>query len=186
MVQPPHGRFSPGAGMRVETWEQAARLMEAYAKAERELCQAEMSREAELECTRRRYAGKVERYSARCEVLQEALQRFALAKKTDFRPDPAGPGRSRMVHGVTIGFRLSPPSVRIENVREAARWLYGKLGAPFVRVAVSPDREALKKAFENGDARLRRRLVARGISLARDDRFFIEVRQEGSRKEAQR
>ncbi len=126
------------------------------------------------------YVGKVERYSARCEVLQEALQGFALAKKTEFHPDPAGPGRSRTVHGVTIGFRLSPPSVRIENVREAARWLYGKLGAPFVRVAVEPDREALKKAFENGDARLRRRLVSRGISLARDDRFFIEVRNRGS------
>lgn len=166
--------------MRVESWEQAARLMEAYAKAERELRQAEMGREAELERTRRRHGGKVERYSARCEVLQEALQGFALAKKTEFRPDSAGPGRSRTVHGVTIGFRLSPPSVHIENVREAARWLYGKLGAPFVRVAVEPDREALKKAFENGDARLRRRLAARGISLARDDRFFIEVRNRSS------
>ena len=149
--------------------------MAEYARLDCEIRAAQVRLEQAVQQLRERFHRETELQRRRRARIEEALRQYAETHKAQFRPGPKGQGRRRTVHGVTFGFRLSPPSVSIRN-EQVTHWLYDAYGDRFTRVVLQPDREALKKGLENGDARLRRRLNLQGIRLNQADKFYIENR----------
>jgi phage host-nuclease inhibitor protein Gam len=158
----------------IETWEEANRAMEALARASsvRNATLAEV--EAEIASVYESYGGKLSRLDDEITVLQSALAKFAKKHKREFQPSEGG--RSHEHAGVAIGFRLTPPSVRIENEERALDFLSRFEGGVYLRVKAEPDRQALAEALKDDSSAVAKKLACHGITLQQKDKFFIEVR----------
>ncbi len=164
--------------MRIDTWEEAERGMAEYGRLWREARKFAASEEEAVERVRADYAQRRGGGEAKRKKLERSLQHFARARKRQFQPAPQGPGRSFSSNGVRIGFRLTPPAVRISSQAATVQWLVEAHLEGFLRITRQPDREALKSALSNGDPAERdlvERLAAHGIRLEQSNKFFIEA-----------
>lgn len=161
--------------MEIRTWAQLRNVAGRYAALAREIQEAELELAGQLDRAREEHSRAVGKRLTRSRELEAALCRFAESNKSEFQPEPEGPGRSRSFHGVEIGFRRTPPAVALDDRDEATRWLEKVFGDRFVRLTTQADRDALKAALSNGNRRLVRRLNQHGITLNQTDKFYVEV-----------
>ncbi len=163
---------------RPQTWDEVNATMERYALAAARLAEEQGNLELELTVARDKYNTSLKLYQSQMETLEAELKAFALSHKAEFKPrDKGGDVRSYEHANISIGFRRSPPSVRIEGGEEkAAEWLREAYGQDYVSIEITPDRKALKKVLEDGDVRTRNAMAGHGISLpAGKDKFFCEA-----------
>ncbi|HLI02762.1 MAG TPA: host-nuclease inhibitor Gam family protein [Terriglobia bacterium] len=160
----------------IHSWEEADRAMEALAKVSitRRATQAEI--DAEIASVHETYRGRLSRLEEEIESLEAALAKFAKKRKSEFKPDSEG-GRSHEHAGVVLGFRLTPPAVRIENEPRAIDFLSRFEGGVYLRVKAEPDRQALAEALKDDSSPIVEKLAAHGITLQQKDKFFIEVKE---------
>lgn len=163
--------------MHIETREEAARAMAEYGQLTWEARKLEAEEEKTLQRVHETYARRKGDGESRRQELERALENFARARKREFQPVPGGPGRAFSANGVSIGFRLTPPAVRMRDEASALAWFAGSRLDCFLRVTYTPDREALKRGLSNGNGRLIETLAAHGITLARREKFFVELLQ---------
>ena len=161
--------------MEIRTWVQLKNAARRYAALAREIQEAELELSEQLDRAREEHSRAVGKRLARSRELEAALRRFAESNKSEFQPEPEGPGRSRSFHGVEIGFRRTPPAAGLDDCEEATRWLEKVFGERFIRLTTEADRDALKAALSNGNRRLVRRLNQHGITLNQTDKFYVDV-----------
>lgn len=161
--------------MDIRTWAQLKIAAARFARLAREIREAELDLSEQLDRARKEHSRVVGKRLACTRELEAAMRRFGETNESEFRPEPEGPGRSRSLNGVEIGFRRTPPAVALDDREEATRWLEKVFGDRFVRLTTQADRDALKAALSNGNPRLVRRLNQHGITLNQTDKFYVEV-----------
>lgn len=163
----------------ITTWEEAERAMAELANVEasRKATQAEI--DAEIASVHTTYQDAMNRYKATGAELQTALAKFAKKHKREFRArDEGGEVRSREHAGVVMGFRKTPPALRIENEPKAIDFLRRFANGTFLRVKTEPDRQGLADVLKDDSDPAVEKLAANGITLQQKDKFFCEVKEQ--------
>jgi len=159
----------------LKTWPQAETLMARFAEGECELEKLIVARDEAIRAAWADYAARAKRHLERRDEIVKALKKFATAHKAEFKPrEQGGDVRSYEHAGVTLGFRRTPPAVRIDDEEAAVTYLC-QYYEEYVRTQLEPNREALKTALQDGNERLVEALAAHGITLKQVDKFFAEV-----------
>jgi len=158
-----------------KTWPEAETLMSQFAETQVEITKIKALWEESLLSVARDYGKRVKSYEEKRADLEKALKKFAAGHKAEFKPMPIGDGRSYEHAGVTLGFRRTPPAVRIEDEETAVTYLCQYYKDEYVHTQFAPNREALKSALQNGNERLVEALAAHGITLKQVDKFFVEM-----------
>jgi len=162
--------------LEVSTWPEAESLMAHFAQVECDLEKLGAANLQAMQAQHERYAAQVKPYLEKRQELEKALKKFAGAHKAEFKPrEQGGDVRSYDHAGVTLGFRRTPPAVRIEDEEQAITYLCQYYGEEYIRTQFSPDREKLKGALQDGNERLIEALAAHGITLKQMDKFFVEL-----------
>lgn len=163
--------------MIIRTWMQADAALRAYARQATELAEHQAALERELSRVRATFERHTELVTAELAETEAALKKFAQGHKSEFKPSPAGDGRSYEHAGVVLGFRQSPGRVEIRNEEKTVEWLRDCRNGRFVRLIHQPNRDALLEALRDGsDQRLIETLAAHGITFQQKDKFFLEVK----------
>lgn len=166
--------------MIIRTWMQADAALRNYAKQATELAEQQAALETELARVRATFERHTELTTAELAETEAALKKFAQGHKNEFKPSPAGDGRSYEHAGAVLGFRQTPGRVEIRNEEKTIEWLRDCRNGRFVRLVHQPNREALLEALRDGsDQRLIETLAAHGIRFKQKDKFFLEVAKEG-------
>ena len=97
-----------------------------------------------------------------------------------------GSKRSGNFGGLLIGFRMTPPTLKMpkgEKVGDVLAWMRSKRGAiaqKFLRTKVELDREAMITALKAAPNDAGRKLLTdKGLSLTSRDEFFVEPLPRG-------
>lgn len=164
--------------MELKTWEEADRALERFALVDAEIDKAAAVLRLAIQELQAKFERQVRADLEKHELLDKELKKFAQAHKTEFKPSPAGDGRSYEHAGVVLGFRQTPGRVGIRNEDKVLEWLYAFRGGTFARMAIEADREALLGVLRpspDADQRLIETLAAHGITFQQKDKFFLEV-----------
>jgi phage host-nuclease inhibitor protein Gam len=165
--------------MELKTWEQTDGRMQIFAETSAQLAEIQAKLDAEIVALRKRYAEAFRVVELSLNASAAALKKFAQGHKSEFKPSPAGDGRSYEHAGVTVGFRQSPGRVEIRNEDKTIEWLRDCRNGKFVRLIHQPNRDALLEVLRDGsDQRLVETLAAHGITFQQKDKFFLEVTSE--------
>ena len=164
--------------MEIKTWKAADDVLEAYAQTAQRLKKAEARRDLEIAKLRENWATEITGLEEELAAATKALKQFAGKNKEEFKPMPMGDGRSYIHAGVEMGFRRTPPAVRIEDEEKAVTYLYQYYQDEYVRTRFEPDREKIKAALIDGYERLIEALAAHGITLKQKDQFFLKLMAE--------
>lgn len=166
-------------GVQISTWEEAEAAMVRLAAAEsaRRGIQAEI--DSEISAVHEQYREAMERQKTEAAELQASLAKFAKKHKRDFRArEEGGEVRSREHAGVVMGFRRTPPALRIEDEPKAVEFLRRFEGGAYLRVRTEPDRQGLADVLKDDSDAAVEKLAANGITLQQKDRFFCEVKEQ--------
>lgn len=159
-----------------KTWSEVETLMAQFAETECEISKLDAAHQEAIRFARESLARQSRPYLDKRAEIEKALKKFAAAHKAEFKPrEQGGDVRSYDHAGVTLGFRRTPPAVRIEDEEQAITYLCQYYREDYVRTQFTPDREALKVALQDGNERLIEALAAHGITLKQVDKFFVEV-----------
>lgn len=163
----------------ISSWEQADRAMARLAAVSAELRTTRADIESEIASVHVMFQEPLERQKAEIAELEKALARFARKHKREFRArEEGGDTRSHEYAGAVMGFRQTPPSVRIENFPAAIKFLEKFEEGRFLRVVAEPDRQALADTLKDDADPVAEKLVLHGISLQKRDKFFCEVKEQ--------
>ena len=166
--------------MTIKTWRELSPALLEFAKLSCSVRKADAALDDRIQKLRAVHAKNVETKRARLAELYRSIQAFCKSNKARF--DPTGSGcRSCRFSGGSFGFRLDPPSVHIpkKKIEEVTEWLANKFDEVYVRTTVEPNREALRQALVDGDARFKKLMKNNAITLKQPDKFFLDTETEG-------
>jgi len=164
---------------KVESWEQAERLMIEYADAAAERAIEQADLDAEIAQAKARYAKSLQTLDSQLSTVNCGLEAFASAHKAEFKPAPDGNGRSYEHAGVTIGFRKLLDKVglpRGEAKKQVTLEYLCQYRPEFVRRTPEFDLVALLPALKDGSPDVVKALAEHDITLKPcKDEFFLKV-----------
>ena len=166
----------------IDSWDAVQCAMEQYADQAANLAQRRAWLDDALAKVRATYAAEIAAGEKALEEIEASMEAFALAHKTEFKPAPAGDGRSFDHAGVTVGFRKMPPSVKLPHRtadREAALNYLQIYRPSLVRLAPEFDKPAILRTLDDGGEVLAKALGEHGIKLnPGKDEFFVKTEGE--------
>lgn len=164
--------------LQIGGWESAERAMAALAVAENELRLLNAQEAQAMAAVAARFEQRLQAARADSEALRKALKKFGSKHKRDFRArEEGGDTRSHEHAGVVMGYRTTPPQVRIEHEEKAVNWLAEFEGGIYVRTRAEPDRQALAEFLKDDSDPAVEKMAAHGITLQQKDKFFVEVKE---------
>lgn len=163
----------------IRDWKDCDRAMTRLGQIVAELGVERANADALIQRTEEAYLNYASGLDEERESLEKSLRKFAGGHKKEFRArDEGGDTRSYAHGGVEIGFRRTPPQVRIEDEESAVEWLRKReFGVDFVRTRVEPNREALREALSCDSDPIVEKMAAHGITLQSKDKFFVECEE---------
>lgn len=160
----------------LKTWPEAETAMEQYAERAASLAGYRAELEEALANTRAAFEADIKKLEQQVAAYTEDLAAFAEAHKQD----PEWGEKRSVVHaGVTMGFRLAPPKVRLRRnfLEIALTWLSNKFDDRYVRTKRELNKETLRDTLAAADEATASEFRQRGLTLEQDDNFFVEVQK---------
>lgn len=175
--------------LRVTNWEEAVLTMRNIADMHAELQATQASLDAAVAKASARFATAVAALQSDIGGEIKALQKFAKAHKSEFKPRTEGGDTRSFEHAnVTIGFRKGRASVKVKNEESAVGWLKSTFGGFFLRMKPEIDKDAIHGAIKEcpefiephkTPEQMEWMFAQIGITLTKPkDKFFCDVKEQ--------